>query len=581
MWFLQSSYSGCNYKSEGLSPVTREEQNIIERKRAVRKRALLISAETESQRGCTNDVIEYTTLLVNVYGFKEIRILQSELSEKLYGHFVSLALNRVGGAVIQISRLTRQSFIEGFEWLVSLHDQEPQLDCFDLPQYNGIGRNSSRHFVNPTNSYFEFVLVYCGLVRESQVKEETGTDSRNSEDPEFVIFEEECVSFSELENLVMKMETSPARGIQINLTCFMDCRFGYSFLSKYTKSGKDGRVMEAVGSQQTKELSHQRITTMPDFANRTQKEEFKRDGQIFWDALPPIFVLICSSCSRIGEEPQELALCSSNGIGLSIMYRRLFSYCMLSVLKQNIAITVGEGIPKINLKYLLEVVSASMGNLSLKNGLESQNPMFLVSPGVSIRDQVLLGGSTTVLNYNANHHVTFGGKGFGQVSQKSPKKATGIDTNFCSFFSRNQPQVQFQTPYQTTQIQMSIPSALNSKSSPSEHKSGAFKVPFKNPITGSKRVYAYDNTGRAGEVTRSEDSVLIKEISQLRSELSYLRQSIRSGHGFSGGPTLYPRGNFTGYHSHPVQIFNSDAIFKKTTRNSPVSSGHQRTFTSK
>lgn len=558
----------------------------------VNKRALLVSGESEDFKGCTNDVIEYAVLVSNVYRFKEIRILLSEVSEALYGNFISLALNRINGAVVQIVRLSRKSLKEGFQWLVSMEGDMGSEGCYSdcSGAYSMAGGN---HFGDGRgfSSFwlFDSVFVYCGPVKLLKkergggvcgfdgVEEEPfivvsrrggeGSDlsqSHESQDGDYF-------GFSEFE-VIISESSSNSRG---SLTCFLDCDYSYMFLSNYTRGGGE------------MELNHQRVSTMPQASKGPEELVDMQPRRVYNQRRQASFsVLVFASCSSPKQTSQEIRVCSGNGaLGLSIIHRGLFSYCLQSAIRRS-CFGVGEGrmglgqiqgVPRIPLKYLVEEISASMFHFSVRNNLKNQVPVLLVSSGVSTQEKILLAGWSPACS-SSKEVIASDNPKHGGVAVSSPVVRFGGSAS-CD----------------------TLPSSYNVLS-PS-----CFSV--KNLSLGSKRIYTHQgggviarNAGQFGIVQGNSyvhqvgnvsnmhpysNSNLIQEINQLKSELCFLKQSMNSESvardlNYNQAPMS---SRMTGYHqaysssSSPVQIFNSDTIFRKSVK--PSSVAHHRTLTSR
>ncbi|KAJ1606043.1 hypothetical protein OJ252_3307 [Cryptosporidium canis] len=492
------------------------------------RRALLVSGESGDLRGCTNDIIEYAILLSNVYQYKEIRILLSEKSEMLYGNFISLALSRIDGGVVQIIRLSSKSLKEGFQWLLVSVDGGNMMGSNQGYYFDYTNMYRMEDTGNVLSSFLDLVFVYCGPVR--LLKE-------NKDDPCIVISkrvveedkeEEEFFRFSEFERMISEMESNlNNRG---NLTCFLDCNYSYLFLSKYTTRG-DKEFNQGVG------LNHVRTLTAPGVS--------RGEDRVIGAINPRLSVILLGSCSSSMQNSQEIKVLSTNGIGLSIIYRGLFSYCLQSVIRNNSINMVNgrfQNSPRITLKYLMEETSRSMFHFSIRNQLNNQIPIILASKvGVSLQERVLLDNrdlmnSLKMLDYRDKDMLL------------SPMM------NMSGFSNNNM---------------MAHP----------------LKIPIKNLNIGIKRVNNYnereggrmygDEMVKENHMNMSNHSNLIQEINSLRSELSYLKQSI---HSENIARDFNNRRSVNQAYS-PVQIFNSEAIFKKSVK--PSYMVHHRTLTFK
>lgn len=599
MWTFQKEAPNINSfhlvrDKEGLSGGVR-----------VNKRALLVSGESEDFKGCTNDVIEYAVLISNVYRFKEIRILLSEESEALYGNFISLALNRIEGAVVQIVRLSRKSLKEGFKWLVSMEGdlggEGYYPDCPGTHSMAGDHHFGGGRGFSSSSWLFDSVFVYCGPVKILKRERCVGMCGADSLEEPFIVvsrrgfdgsdltgqsLDANYFGFSEFEGIISE-SSSNSRG---SLTCFLDCDYSYMFLSNYTRGGSEMN------------LHHQRVSTMPqaskgfeDLADEMQSKLVCKNRR-----QASFSVLVLASCSSPKQSSQEIKVCSSNGVlGLSIIYRGLFSYCLQSVIRRvclGVGVGVGgggygfpqvQGVPRIPLKYLVEEISASMFQCSVRNKLKSQVPVLLASSGVSTQEKILLAGwsqanssSKEVMASETSKH----GGGGGGVPVSSPvvhfSGATGCDA---------------------------LPSSYNVLNPSS--------FPAKNLSLGNKRIYTHQggvvrDIGQYGLALGGgnyvhqmsnvpnmhphphSNSNLIQEINQLKSELCFLKQSINSenmARDFSQNYLTQTSNRMNVHHqayssssSSPVQIFNSDTtIFRKSVKPSSVVHHHNRTLTSK
>ncbi|OII73438.1 uncharacterized protein cubi_02650 [Cryptosporidium ubiquitum] len=599
----------------------------------VNKRALLVSGESEDFKGCTNDVIEYAILLSNIYQFKEIRILLSEISEMLYGNFISLALNRINGAVVQIVRLSKKSLKEGFQWLISMEENPVNQNYYAEFSniYGVIGdnlgngiRNGLDYGMNFPNTFYDLVFVYCGpviILKDKQdfsnsnkndneliEKDEKKIDDNNESDkkvPFFVISkgrkddsdlyqtinkdlnENDYISFSEFDRIISE-SNSNNKG---NLTCFLDCNYSYLFLSNYTKGEEYSNIYENAG------FNHHRISTMPQLHNDHVKLVDIQPKKVS-QKKKRLSVIILGSCSSPKQVSQEIKVCSNNGIGLSIIYRGLFSYCVQTIIRYNFANIVDMGnskiqiIPRITLKFLIEEISRIMFHYSTKNQLKNQIPILLASPGISTKDQILLNNSS-IINY-ANM-VDFG-KGFLNNNVNNVNKGEFIDTldqknntntsknlspSLVHFGSINKNSISSYNTMNPSQFSIKNLNMGNKRIYNNGIIEGGNRL-IKNTLQPNNKGIYMHQIGVSGVSPNSNpNSNLMQEINQLRSELCYLKQTINSeniARNISYAENNYNRMN--GYQSYcPVQIFNSDTIFKKSVK--PSSINHHRTFTSK
>ncbi|KAH8582341.1 conserved hypothetical transmembrane [Cryptosporidium sp. chipmunk genotype I] len=556
----------------------------IIRRLKVNKKALLVSGESEDYKGCTNDIIEYAVILSNIYQFKEIRILLSEVSEMLYGNFISLSLNRINGAVVQIVRLSRKSLKEGFQWLISM-EENPGTENY-YSEFSNIYRGGivveDNFGMNFSNTFYDLVFVYCGPVKCSNNKNKILNIDNNDKDidnnkikekeinndPFFIISKrkkidenlnqtilnndtdeyDDYISFSDFDRMVLE-SNSNNKG---NLTCFLDCNYSYLFLSNYTKGE------EYYNNYENVRFNHNRISTMPQInSNNDSNGKFLNinPNKTTYYKKRDFSVVILASCSSPVQYSQEIKVCSNNGIGLSIIYRGLFSYCIQSVIRYHFANIINKGnneifqlIPRITLKSLIEETSKNMFHYLSKNRLKTQIPILLASVGISTQDQILL-NNTNMINYLNNGEYI--------ISNLDKKND------------------------------------INSSISLSYNKINSYEFPIKNLNIGNKRIYNNLQSGNKGNsyymhqtsfsgINPNLSSNLMQEINQLRSELCYLKQTINSeniARNFNYTENNYNRMN-NGYKSYcPVQIFNSDTIFKKSVK--PSSINHHRTFTSK
>ncbi|KAK9172355.1 hypothetical protein CmeUKMEL1_05635 [Cryptosporidium meleagridis] len=521
-------------------------EEIIKRLK-VNKKALLVSGETEDYKGCTNDIIEYAVILSNIYKFKEIRILLSEVSEILYGNFISLSLSRTNGAIIQIVRLSKKSLKEGFQWLISMEDNIGSENYYS--EFSNIYKGNDNFGMNFSNNIYDLVFVYSGPVKFSKNDYTNIENETINNGPFFLISkgkkndkdDDDYISFTEFDKILLETNSNN-KG---NLTCFLDCNYSYMFLSDYTK-GKE--YCNNNSNNENIQLNHCRISTMPEINNN--KDLLNTNPiKTCYNKKRDFSVIILASCSSSIQDSQEIKLCSNNGIGLSIIYRRLFSYYIQSIIRYHYEYIINkdndqncELIPRITLKSLIEEISRNMFHYLTKNHLKNQIPILLASVGISTQDHILL-----------NNYLNNGDYIIGNLDQKNKM-------NF------------------------------NISLSSSNNVMNFNKFPIKNLNMGNnKRIYnnncyyMYQRNVPNISISPNSNPNLIQEINQLRSELSYLKQTINSeniARNFNYNENNYNRTN-NGYKSYcPVQILNSDNIFKKSVKPSSNIT-HHRTFTSK
>ncbi|OII71065.1 hypothetical protein cand_019040 [Cryptosporidium andersoni] len=522
----------------------------------IHKRALLISGEVKNLKGCTNDILEYALILSRVYGFKEIRILQTSTSERIYGNFAYSILNQIEGVVIHINTLTRNSFLEAFQWLASGNELPYIYDSYIYSNTNIQGKFSN-------NLYYasELAFVYSGyttfvtLSAAKNLDENFHTENIESDNfmnfgednkkPCFYIEDGEVVLFDELECILSLNIQQPA-----SITCFLDCNFGHYFLSKYTANNKT-----TSNCNKNKILTHHRISTSPvlnfisnknpsynslqvnphfhvmgrnihekhhnpvevsnNQINTNQKghENIKYiQPQIIQENIQDrmtykinqiLTVVIFAAC-RSSQTAQEMTLCSPNGFNLSIIHRGLFSYCFHSFIRSFMIyrnsnyLTYPPRVQATNITlYMIYERLCSMINSVVntkKSELILQTPILLTSPNITPHNTKIF--QTCLLR----------------------------NTNYFGFMKRN---VNNMTKFSPSNLIYCIPAPQNLSNSENYSNSASYNsTPSTthswNSIDTSRNRF-YNNIGQ----NISQD-MLKQEIKQLRAELQFLKSTIQA-----------------------------------------------------
>ncbi|KAK6590371.1 hypothetical protein RS030_162559 [Cryptosporidium xiaoi] len=665
----------------------------------INKKALLVSGEIEDLKGCTNDIIEYAIILSKVYKYKEIRILQSEFSERLYGNFPSVTLNQLeGGTIIQIVKLTKKSLIEGFRWLIfSPLAVNEYINTDYYESYNN-DFNMNDKIINSYYKGNELVFAYSG---KSKLIELLNIDENELiYEPQFYISKEEQVSFSELEDIIA---LNKIRNSITNITCFMDCEYGHLFLLNYTREiSLDLR--NGINLENNVEIRHSRIKTLPNInslhntekenkvynkseknktndTNENLKVNTKTETRKKSDNLKPIIlgvkkniycdpnisVIIFSSCLP-NQTSQELSVCSNNGLSLSIIYRGLFSYSFHSFIKQNLMAynsnnynlgdyhihkgvynnsdvfnIKSENIFSFTLEYVLEELKNNMSYLINRNQLNEQFPLLTTSPNI-IRGRSKLfqasfnahiyntscyyntkNNANNIYNYNLhNRNITYeygSTQGFGDNSNiYNIKSFRGLGYVFPSVNSTQERKKETQltfSPQFSMEIneQQRVKTENNNKLSQDTAKYKSRSGIFGGFLSSNKRIYVpnnlesscnssikYDTFNQDGTQceysTQSSEFVLLSEISKLKNELDIIKKSFIKDQNTRSSFEEYNNDHYYNYnnkgninHSYLQQLYNTNSVFKKSTRSSigvsrinsnvSIGSSHFRTFTSK
>ncbi|KAH8741240.1 hypothetical protein FG386_000147 [Cryptosporidium ryanae] len=651
----------------------------------INKKALLVSGEIEEIKGCTNDIIEYAIILSKVYKYKEIRILQSEFSERLYGNFPSLTLNQLeGGTVVQIVRLTKKSLIEGFRWLLLAPLSVNDYIHTDYSLYYNNDLNVNSRIINSYYKGNELVFAYSG---KSKLIQLLNNGKELVYEPQFYISKDEKVPFSEIEDILTTNKSN--KGILTSITCFMDCEYGHLFLLNYTRE-VSLNLRNGINLDSNIEICHSRIKTLPDmntinnnenandFGNKAEEND-NVNGEVeininkdvsekSHSAIPVILginknihcdpnisVVIFSSCLP-NQTSQELTVCSNNGLNLSIIYRGLFSYSFHQFIKQNLMnynynnsnsgifqiqnggynnrdmfCTKVENAFSFTLEYVLEELKNNMSYLINKNQLNEQFPVLTTSPNIVRGRSKLFQVSfnahifNTSCYYSAinNSNYNYGYCGYNRKDTSEHRSIQGFGNNNINLsnidFSRNvgntlAPLSSIQTKKKETQYAFppQFPMEKNEEKRDKTENNTSYNGVFGGLLSSNKRVYASNNNLEGnnyftvkydalnqnitkGECsTYSSESVLLNEISKLKSELEFIKKSVIKNQ--SIGTSLYD-GSLDSHHKNKFninnnylqQLYNTDSVFKKSIRN-PIGgvncnrnthSGHFRTFTSK